>query len=109
MAIATTTEKNSLATKYGQDAVYATLFSTAPSGGTPGTEVAGITRQAVTWGAASGGQVTATVTFSSLSSATIAGAGLYSASTGGNYLDGGSVPSVTVTGSYTLTLTFTQS
>lgn len=106
--VATATEKNNLATKYGTDTAYATLFSTAPSGSSPGTEVVGITRQAVSWGAASGGVVTATVSFTGLSSATVAGGGLYTAVTAGTYLDGGAVSTQTVTGTYTLTLTYTQ-
>lgn len=111
MAIATTTEKNNLATKYGTDAAFATLFSTAPAGATPGTEVTGITRQALSWGAASNGVITATATFSVASGATVAGAGVYTALTGGTYLDGGTLSSQTFgsAGTYTLTLTYTQS
>lgn len=111
MAIATTTEKNNLATKYGTDAAFATLFSTAPSGATPGTEVPGITRQALAWGAASNGVITATATFSVGSGATVAGAGVYTALSGGTYLDGGTLSSQTFgsAGTYTLTLTYTQS
>lgn len=109
MAIATTTEKNSLATKYGTDAPFATLFSTAPSGGTPGTEIA-VTRQAVSWGAAANGVITATVTFTVPSGQTVAGAGLYSASTAGTYIDGLTVTSQAFPtgGTYQLTLSYTQ-
>lgn len=107
---ATTTEKNALATKYGTDAAYATLFSTAPSGNTPGTEIA-VTRQAVSWGAPSSGVITATVTFSVPSGNTVVGAGLYSAATSGTYIDGGTVTSqnFATAGTYQLTLTYTQS
>jgi len=113
VAIATTTEKNSLATKYATDALYGALFTTAPSGSTPGTEVTGGTyaRVAVSWGAAAGGVITATVTVNVPAGVTINGAGLYSAITAGTYLDGGSVPSqaFAAAGTYTLTLTYTQS
>jgi hypothetical protein len=113
MPIATTGEKNSLATKYGTDAPYAALFSTAPSGSTPGTEVTGTgyARQAISWGAASNGAITASVTFNVPSGQTVAGAGVYSAVTGGTYLDGGSLTSQAFAsaGTYTLTLTYTQS
>lgn len=105
----TTVEKNNLATKYGVDAAFCTLFSTAPSGNTPGTEIA-VTRQAISWGAPSGGVTTATVTFSVPSGVTVNGAGFYSASTAGTYIDGGSVtPQAFATaGTYQLTLTYTQ-
>lgn len=109
MTISTTSEKNSLATKYGTDAAFATLFSTAPSGNTPGTEIA-VTRQAVTWGAPSNGVITATVSFTVPTSTTVVGAGLYSASTAGTYVDGLSVTSQSFPtgGTYQLTLTYTQ-
>lgn len=109
MTIATTTEKNNLASRYATDGLYAALFSTAPSGSTPGTEVTGgsYARVAVSWGAASNGAITGTATFN-VPAGTIAGAGLYSASTGGTYLDGGSITSQSVSaGTFALTLTFT--
>lgn len=106
---ATTTEKNSLATKYAADALFATLFSTAPSGNTPGTEIS-VTRQSISWSAPSTGVITATVTFSVPSGNTVVGAGIYSASSAGTYIDGGSVTSqnFATSGTYQLTLTYTQ-
>lgn len=106
----TTVEKNNLATKYGVDAPYATLFTTAPSGNTPGTEAA-VTRQAVTWSAPSAGVITATVSFSVGAGVTIVGTGLYSAATAGTYIDGATVTSQAFpsAGTYQLTLTYTQS
>lgn len=115
-AIAVTAEKNSLATKYGTDAPYGAIFTADP--GTTGTVVGEVTggapayaRKAITWGAAAGGQVTGTVTFDVPSGVTVAGAGLWSAATGGTFIDGGTVASQTFSaqGTYTLTLTFTQS
>lgn len=105
----TTVEKNNLATKYGTDTPFATLFTTAPSGNTPGTEAA-VTRQAVSWSAASNGIITATVTFNVGAGVTIAGAGVYSALTAGTYIDGATVSSQTFgsAGTYQLTLTYTQ-
>ena len=110
MAISTTTEKNSLATKYGTDAAYVTLFTTAPSGGTPGTEFSG-SRVAVSWGAPSNGAITASATLNVNSGQTINGVGLYSASTGGTYVDGATVSSQAFSsnGTYTVSLTYTQS
>lgn len=110
MTISTNTEKNSLATKYGTDAPYAALFTTAPSGGTAGTEVTGTgyARQAVSWSTAASGAINASVSFTVPTGQTVAGAGLYSASSGGTYIDGGPAATFTGPGTYTLALTFTQ-
>lgn len=107
--VATTTEKNSLATKYSTDTVYAALFTTAPSGSSPGTEVSGgsYARIAVSWSAPSAGVITASCSFN-VPVTTVAGAGLYTALTGGTYLDGGAITSQSVqAGTYTLSLSFT--
>lgn len=113
MPVSTTTEKNNLATKYGQDGVYIALFSSAPSGGTPGTELTGGTyaRVAAGWGAASGGVITASGTLNVPSGATVAGVGLYTAVSGGTYVDGASLTSQAfgTAGTYTVSLTYTQS
>lgn len=116
MAIATTAEKNSLATKYGQDAAFAALFISDP--GTTGSvsgEVTGGTpayaRKALTWGAPSAGVVTATATFDVPTGTTLTHAGLCSASTGANLIDRVAITNQTFTsqGTYLLTLTYTQS
>ena len=116
MAIAITAEKNSLATKYGTDAPYAALFTADP--GTSGTVVGEVTggapayaRKAVSWGAAANGVVTGSVTFDVPASTTITFAGVCSAATGANLLDKAAVTSqaFATQGTYTLTLTYTQS
>lgn len=113
MTIQTATMKNTLATSYGTAAAYAALYTTAP-GGSAGTEVTGgspaYARKALTWGAASGGVVTVTVTFDVPSGTTVVGAGVHTAVTAGTYLDGGSVTSQAFAsqGTYALTLTYTQ-
>ena len=116
MAIATTTEKNSLATKYGTDAAYAALFTADP--GTSGTVTGEVTggspayaRKAITWGAASSGAITATVTFDVPTGTTVTYAGVCSASTGATLLDRVAVTSQAFSsqGTYQLTLTYTQS
>lgn len=106
----TTLEKNNLATKFGTDAVYVTAFNTAPSGGTPGTEIPGITRVAASWGAASGGVITASVTLNIPSGQDVNGIGLYTASSAGSYIDGGAVTTqhYASAGTYTVTLNYTQ-
>lgn len=112
MAISTTAEKNNLATKYGTDGAFVALFTTAPSGNTPGTEVTGgsYARVAAGWGAASAGVITGSATLNVPSGVTLLGVGLYTASTAGTYIDGVTVTSQTFAsaGTYTVTLTYTQ-
>jgi hypothetical protein len=114
MALQTASIKNSLAERYAALGAFAALYSTVP-GASAGTELSGGTpayaRKALTWGAAADGKVTATATFDVPSGATVAGAGIHSAATGGTYLDGGAVTTQAFSsqGTYTLTLTFTQS
>lgn len=114
MAIATTAEKNSLATKYGTDAAYVALFTADP--GTSGTVVGEVTggspayaRKAISWGSASGGVITATVTFDVPASTTITYGGLCTASTGNTLIDRVAITSVTypAQGQYVATCTFT--
>ena len=109
MAIQTSTQKNSLASAYGTAAAYGALFTTAP-GGSAGTEVTGgspaYARKALTWGAPSGGVITATATFD-VPACTVVGTGVYSAVTGGTYLDGNTVTSQTFSSQDTVTVTFT--
>jgi hypothetical protein len=113
MPIQTATQKNNLATAYGNAATHAALYTTAP-GGSAGTEPSGgspaYARKAISWSAPSNGVITATVVFDVPSGATIVGAGVHTAITAGTYLDGGSVTSQAFSsqGTYTLTLTYTQ-
>ena len=115
MAIATTAEKNSLATKYGADTTFAAIFTADP--GTSGTVTGEVTggspayaRKAISWGAPSGGVVTATVTFDVPAGTTVTFAGVCSASTGATLLDKVAVTSqaFATQGTYALTLTYTQ-
>lgn len=116
MAIATTAEKNSLATKYGVDAVYAALFTADP--GTTGSVTGEVTggspayaRVAISWGSASSGVVTGTATLNVPSGTTVTYAGVCTSSTGANLLDRVAVTSQAFNsqGQYALTLTYTQS
>jgi hypothetical protein len=128
VTIKTDTMKNALATEYGVQATHAALYSTVPSGSSPGTELAGgspaYARKAITWGTAgavgplgSGSQPAtpgvcyAQVTFDVEAGDTVAGAGVHSAVSGaGNYLDGGAVTSqaFATQGTYVLNLSYTQ-
>ena len=114
MAVQTDAMKNTLADAYGAAATHAALYTTVPgatapyqpSGGSPA-----YARKATSWSAAAAGATSTTVTFDVPSGATIAGAGVHSAVTGGTYLDGGAVTSQPFAsqGTYELTLTYTQS
>lgn len=110
MAIQTTAEKNSIATKYGTDAAFGALTTTAP-GATTGTEVTGgspaYARKALTWGAPSNGVVTASATFDVPAGTTVVGAEVWSALTAGTYLDGCSITSQNFATQGTLTVNFT--
>lgn len=113
MAIQTNTMKNTLSDAYKGAALYAALYTTVP-GGSAGTEVTGgspaYARKSISWGASSAGVTTASVTFDVPTGTTIAGAGVHTAVTAGTYLDGGAVTSQAFAsqGTYTLTLTYTQ-
>jgi hypothetical protein len=113
VTIQTATQKNNLATAYGTNATHAALYTTAP-GASAGTEPSGgspaYARKPITWGAPSNGVITATVTFDVPAGTTIVGAGVHTALTAGTYLDGAAVTSqaFATQGTYTLTLTYTQ-
>lgn len=114
MAIATVTQRNSLAAAYGAAATHAALYTTAP-GASAGTEVTGgapaYARKALSWSAPSASAVTATATFDVPSGATVVGTGFHTALTGGTYLDGVSVTSQAFAsqGTFQVTYTYTQS
>ena len=113
MAIQTTTQKNTVATAYGTAATHGALYTTAP-GASAGTEVTGgspaYARKALSWGAASGGVISVTVTFDVPSGTTVVGAGVHTAISAGTYLDGASVTSQAFAsqGTYQVTFTYTQ-
>lgn len=115
MAVQTVAMRNILATAYGVNATYGALVTTAPST-TTGTEVTGgtpaYTRIATAWSAAASSATTATAqVFNVPASTTVVGYELFTALTGGTYLDGNTVTSQTFAsqGTYSLTPTFTQS
>jgi hypothetical protein len=91
------------------------IFSTAPSGGTPGTEITGgspaYARRASNWAAAANSAAVATPAAHDLpAGSTAAGVGFYSAATAGTYKDGVSITSQTFAsqGTLAVTATFTQ-
>jgi hypothetical protein len=114
--VATTTERNSLATKFGQDAAYGALFTADP--GTTGTvtgEVTGGTpayaRKALTWGTAANGAVTASATFDVPAATTVTYVGVCTASSGATLIDRATVTSqnFATQGTFLITFTFTES
>lgn len=118
MAIATTAQKNTLATSYGTAATHAALFTADPGGtGTATGEVSGgspaYNRRVNAWGAASNGVITSTpAAFDVPSGTTVTFAGVTSSITPGaaTVLDKAAVTSQNFAsqGTYTLTLTYTQ-
>jgi len=84
VAIASTAEKNSLATKYGQDCGYIALTNGAPGTGNIANELtsAGYSRQACSWGSPTNGQITASGSFTIAANQPITHAVLVGASSG---------------------------
>ena len=115
MAIATNQQKENLAVAYGNAATHVSLHTADP--GTTGTsEVTGgspaYARKAATWTAGTvDGVVTVTVTFDVPASTTVTHVGLWTALTGGSFLDKAAVTSQAFAsqGTYQVTLTYTQS
>lgn len=106
MAIATATMKETLAGAYAGRATHASVHTATP-GTTGASEHA---RAVITWSAgATDGVYTGTASLT-VGSVTITHGGLWDAGSGGTFLDGGSLSaSFAGPGSYTLTVTFTQS
>jgi hypothetical protein len=116
MAIATTAQRNNLADAYGDSATHAALFTADPgTSGSISNEVSGgspaYARKAITWSAPTNGVVTGTVTFDVPAGTTVTYAGVTSAATSGTLLDRVAVTNqaFSAQGTYTLTLTYTQS
>lgn len=115
MAIATSQGKENLAVAYGTNAAYASLHSADP-GTTGASEIAGgspaYARKALTWAAGTvDGVVTASVTFDVPASVGITHAGIWTAASGGTFLDKvvAAYSSQTAQGTLTVNFTYTQS
>lgn len=114
MAIQVASTKTSLAASYAALALYGALTSTAPSA-TTGTEISGgspaYARIACSWTPGAAGVTTATAqVFNVAAGTTVVGYELFSASTGGTYIDGATITSQAFAsqGTYSITPTFTQ-
>jgi len=115
MAIQTNTMKNTLASAYAGAATYADLYQTTGASSSAGTAISGgspaYASKALSWGSPSAGIITTTATvFDVPSGATVAGFGVKTGS-GGTHLDGNALTSQAFAsqGTYTLTITFTES
>lgn len=114
MSIKTNAQKNTLAQAYADAVTHAALYTTSPTS-SAGAEPTGGTpayaRKPLTWGSPSNGVIAASpVVFDVPAGTSIQGAGLHTALTAGTYLDGGDVipQSFASQGTYTLTVTYTQ-
>ena len=110
-------EKNSLASKYAADALFASIYTADPGiTGTATGEVTGgapaYARISLTWGAPSSGVITATATFNVPAGVTVAFAAVNTSGTAGtaDVRDRVAVTSQAFAsqGTYALTLTFTE-
>ncbi len=115
MPIQTVVLRTALASQYGVLTPFTALATSAP-GATAGTEVTGGTpayaRKASNWGTAAASAITATpAAFDVPSGTTVRGVNLMSAVTAGTYQDGATVTDQLFSsqGTYTVTLTYTQS
>lgn len=103
----TTFAKNAMRDHYKTLATHGVLFTTVPSGDTPGTEVSGgspaYARKPITWTNGSAGVMTGTVVHDT-PAATVVAVGLYDAASGGNFLGWVDNPDVTVTSQNTVTV-----
>jgi hypothetical protein len=114
MAIATDTEKNSIATKYGTDVQALSLHSADP-GTTGAAELGGgspaYARKPPPWSAPTSGVITSQVVFDVPAGATVAWVGAWSAASGGNFLDKAQVSSQSFSsqGQYQVNATATAS
>lgn len=114
MAIQVAATRTSMATAYAALISHFALATTAP-GGSAGTEVSGgspaYARKAANWGTAAASAIVASpAAFDVPSGTTVVGTNAMDALTAGNYKDGASVTSQIFSsqGTYTLTVTYTQ-
>ena len=110
MPIVTNQQKENLAVAYGSAATHASLHAGAP-GTTGANEISGgsplYARKPLTWAAgAVDGTVTASATFDVPSGVTITAAGLWTALSGGTFLDSVTITSQGFSSQGTLTVNF---
>lgn len=111
MALSVTTTKTATVDFLETQFPYGAVFTTAPSGDTPGTEPSGgspaYARKALTWTNGSAGVSSASATFDIPAGTTINGSGLFSAATAGTYREGRTETAITFSAQGQLTVTWT--
>ena len=112
MAIAVTATKNALCTAYAGQGTWISLH-TADPGSTGASEASGApyARKQTTWGTPASGVVTGSQVAIDAAAGTYAWAGLWSAASGGTFIDKVAITSTTLgsTGQVLVTPTYTQS
>lgn len=113
MAIAVTSTKNTLAAAYAGSGSWISLHTASP-GTTGASEATGgsYARQQTTWGSASGGVINGSAVTVPVPSGTFSHWGLWTAATGGTFIDGGTLSSsvtLSAAGSVVTTPSYTQS
>lgn len=114
MAIATTGQKNTLASAYAAAGSWVSLHTGTP-GSTGASEATGgspaYARKQTTWGSASGGAITGSSVTFDVPLGTYSHWGLWTASSGGTFLDGGALSSsvtLSAQGQVVAPITYTQ-
>lgn len=109
MALSVPATKTAVADYLETQFTHGALFTTAPSGATPGTEVTGGTyaRKPLTWTNGADGVTSASATFDVPASTTIRGTGLFDALTAGNYKEGRTETDIVYSAAGQLTVTWT--
>lgn len=108
MALATDTMKTALLNAYKAQGAHLSLHTGSPgstgtnesSGGSPA-----YSRQPTTWGTPSSGTLTGSQVAIPVAASTIVAAGLWTAATGGTFLDALAVTSTTISGNATIQVT----
>jgi hypothetical protein len=112
MAIAVTATKNALCTTYSQQGSWISLHTASP-GGTGANEASGgspaYARQQTTWGSASNSQISGSQVTINVPAGTYTYAGLWTAQTGGTFVDQVQISSTTLGAQGTLLITPTFS
>lgn len=110
MALSVPATKTAVANYLETQFTYGAIFTTAPSGATPGTEVTGgspaYARKPLTWTNGADGVTVATATFD-IPVCSVFGTGLFDAVTAGNYKEGRTETEIVYAAQGQLTVTWT--
>lgn len=111
MALSVPATKTAVADYLETKFLYGAVFTSAPSGATPGTEVTGgspaYARKALTFTNGADGVTVASATFDIPTGTTVRGTGIFDASTAGNYQEGRTETDIVYSAQGQLTVTWT--